>query len=44
MWKDLVLKGGITEETVELKCVHGDMRKYPVALIELEFSGRKLKV
>ena len=42
--KDLVPKGGITEETVELKCVHGDTRKYPVALIELEVSGRKLKV
>ena len=42
--KDLVPKGEITEEAVELKCVHGDMRKYPVALIELEVSGRKLKV
>ena len=42
--KDLVPKGGIMEEPVELKCVHRNMRKYPVTLIELEVSGKKFMV
>ena len=42
--KDFIPKGGIMEETVELKCVHEDMNKYPVALIELEVSGKKLQI
>ena len=42
--KDLVPKRGMTEETVELKCVLGNMSKYPVALKELEVSGKKLTV
>ena len=44
VWKNFILKGGIMEEKVELKCVHGDMSKCSVALIELKVSGKKLTI
>ena len=44
IWNDFVLKGGIMEEKVELKCVHGDMSKYSLVLMELKVSGKKLTV
>ena len=42
--RELIPKGDILVESVELKCVHGDVARYPLVFMEVVVEGRRLKI
>ena len=42
--RELIPKGDILAESVELKCVHGDVARYPLVFVEVVVEGRRLKI
>ena len=41
---ELIPKGNVLTESVELKCVHGDVERYPLVFVEDVVEGRRLKI
>ena len=42
--RELIPKGDILAESVELKCVHGDVARYSLVFVEVVVEGRRLKL
>ena len=41
--RELIPMGDILAESIELKCVHGDVASYPLVFVEVVVEGRRLK-
>ena len=42
--RELIPKGDILAESVELKRVRGDVARYPLVFVEVVLEGRRLKI
>ena len=42
--RELIPKGDLLAESVELRCMHGDVARYPLVFVEVVVEGRWLKI